>query len=156
MTSKKKKKKLSNDCLNKRGKIHGLSQCCLPLQLSGTLHSLFFLSAHLPVLFQHAHSVSLIVTLSILITHQSAHCPYQKNLEWLHFPLRKIQHKGTKLKLCYYNDFEEYSPLCCISCVGKQFLNQAILRGLFCLISAQSPLAAFKPNRFKIQKDFQN
>lgn len=46
----------------------------LYLALASLSFSPSFLSAHLPVLFQHAHSVSLIVTLSVLITHPSAHC----------------------------------------------------------------------------------
>lgn len=70
-----------------------------------------FLSAHLPVLFQHAHSVSLIVTRSVLITHPRAHClgcrefteatfSFEENIAQKHINVK------PKLNVCHYNDFK--------------------------------------------------
>lgn len=98
-----------------RGESMLLVTAVLYLALA-TFHSLrLFLSAHLPVLFQHDRSVSLIVTPSVLITHPSAHClgsrgftkarlSFEENIA-----LRRINIK-LESKDCHSSGFKKYSP----------------------------------------------
>lgn len=113
------------------------------LNVALAFHSPSFLSAHLPVLFQHAHSVSLIVTLSVLITHPRAHClgcrevteatfSFEENIAQKHISVKR------KLNVCHYKDFKKYSPLCYSSCATNEFLIK--LFHIICLISAQKML----------------
>lgn len=115
------------ECKGKDAHVESMLLVTAVLYLALASLSFSSLSAHLPVLFQHAHSVSLIVTLSVLITHPSAHCrgcrdfteatlSFEENIAQRHINVK------PKLKVSHGNDFKKYSPLCCISCTTNEFL----------------------------------